>query len=93
VIDASDFLGDPRGHLAWLCAHVGVDFTETMLAWPRGQRDTDGVWAPHWYAEVLASTGFVPYRKPNEDLSPDARRVIERLRPHYERLHAARVVL
>jgi hypothetical protein len=93
VIDASDFLGDPRGHLAWLCAHVGVEFTDTMLSWPSGPRDTDGVWARHWYAEVLATTGFVPYRKRSEELSADARQMIERLRPHYERLRGARVVL
>jgi hypothetical protein len=94
VIDASDFLGDPRGHLAWLCAHIGVEFTDAMLAWPSGPRETDGVWAPHWYAEVVASTGFVPYRrKRSEELSSAARQIIERLRAPYERLHAARLVL
>jgi hypothetical protein len=31
-----------------------------MLHWPPGRRETDGVWAPHWYAAVEASTGFEP---------------------------------
>jgi hypothetical protein len=60
VIDADDVLHDPRGVLGALCAALGVPWDERMLAWPAGPRDTDGVWAPHWYASVRASTGFGP---------------------------------
>ena len=42
-----------------------------MLAWPAGPRDTDGVWAPHWYAGVEASTGFAPYSPGSGDPLPD----------------------
>ena len=93
VIDAADFLREPEGYLRWLCAHVGVEFTERMLSWPAGPRDSDGVWAPHWYASVWASTGFEPYRPREVSLTGDALRAADESRPHYERLHAARVVL
>ena len=64
VIDSADFLRDPEGHLRWLCDWLGIPFTDRMLSWPPGPRDSDGVWAPHWYDAVLASTGFEPYRAP-----------------------------
>ena len=35
-----------------LCAALGVPFDAAMLSWPAGPRDSDGVWAPHWYAGV-----------------------------------------
>ena len=31
-----------------------------MLRWPAGRHPEDGVWAPHWYSHVEASTGFEP---------------------------------
>ena len=93
VIDAADFLRDPGGYLRWLCDHIGVGFTDRMLHWPAGPRDSDGVWAPYWYAAVLASTGFEPYRPRQVELPGAARAAAEESRPHYERLHAVRVVL
>lgn len=31
-----------------------------MLQWPAGPHPADGVWAPHWYEAVRASTSFKP---------------------------------
>jgi len=58
VIDAADVTARPRWMLESLCAALSIPFDEAMLAWPPGPRDTDGVWAKHWYARVWASTGF-----------------------------------
>lgn len=66
IVDARDVLENPRGMLTALCQAIGVSFTEAMLSWPPGQRETDGVWAPHWYAAVERSTGFEPYRAKGE---------------------------
>jgi len=93
VIDAADFLRDPEGHLRWLCAHIGVEFTDRMLHWPAGPRDSDGVWAPYWYDAVLASTGFEPYRPRTVELAGAARDVAQRSRLHYERLYEDRLRL
>jgi hypothetical protein len=93
VIDAADFLGDPEGHLRWLCDYAGVAFTATMLSWPAGPRDSDGVWAPYWYDAVLRSTGFEPYRPRTVELSAEGEAVVAALRPAYDELHAARLVL
>ncbi len=60
VIDSDDFLTDPRTYLGTLCDLIGVAFEPAMLAWPSGPRDSDGVWAAHWYDAVWQSTGFAP---------------------------------
>ena len=58
VVLASDVLKDPRAQLQALCEALGIPFLEAMLSWLAGRRDTDGAWAPHWYAAVEASTGL-----------------------------------
>ncbi len=93
VIDAADFLRDPETHLRWLCTWLGIPFTDRMLSWPAGPRDSDGVWAPHWYDAVWASTGFAPYRAREVDLNAHDDAVAEACRPAYERLHALRLRL
>ena len=93
VIDAADFLRDPEAHLRWLCDHIGVEFTDRMLHWPAGPRDSDGVWAPYWYDAVLASTGFEPYRQRTVELDGDALEVAQRSRPYYEQLYENRLRL
>jgi hypothetical protein len=93
VIDAADFLRAPEPYLRWLCDHVGIEFTDRMLHWPAGPRESDGVWAPHWYDAVLSSTGFEPYRPRAVELTGAAAEADARSRPHYERLHEARLRL
>ncbi len=75
VIDAHDVLENPRKILELLCAAIGVEFEESMLSWPPGLRETDGIWAKYWYDEVARSTSFQPY-KPREGTVPDRLREI-----------------
>jgi hypothetical protein len=91
VIDAADFLQAPEAHLRALCAWLGIDFSERMLHWPAGPRESDGIWAPHWYAAVWKSTGFEPWQPRKEPLSGEAARVADACRPAYERLRAHRL--
>ena len=86
IVDSRDVLLEPPGMLAALCSAVGIPFTDRMLAWPAGKRDSDGVWADHWYDAVLRSTGFQPYREKELELSPELEDLAERARPHYEYL-------
>ena len=65
--------------------------TPRMLSWPPGPRDSDGVWAPHWYDAVWKSTGFEPWRARENALAGDALAVAEACRPAYEALHAQRL--
>ena len=91
VIDAGDFLRAPEAHLRALCDWLGIGFTPRMLAWPAGPRDSDGIWAPHWYAQVWKSTGFEVTQEKDIALSVIAARVAEECRRPYEELFALRL--
>ncbi len=88
VLDAQDVLRDPRRSLAVLCDRCGIAFDEAMLAWPAGQRASDGVWAPAWYDKVERSTGFAPARLEVgfDDLEDRLKPIAEAARPFYETL-------
>lgn len=92
VVHAYDVLATPRETLAALCSAVGIPFLETMLAWPAGRRQSDGVWAPVWYAAVEASTGFgPPDERPLPQLLGAMARIADAARPLYERLEKHRI--
>jgi len=86
VVDANDVLANPQAVLSKLCASLGIPWDPAMLSWASGRRDTDGIWAEHWYGAVEASTGFGPPDTEAVDLPDDARRLADRCRPYYERL-------
>jgi hypothetical protein len=91
IMDAGDFLRAPEAHLRALCAWLGIDFTPRMLQWPKGPRESDGIWAPHWYAHVWESTGFEAPVEKEISLSGSAAEVAEECLPHYQRLHSLRM--
>jgi hypothetical protein len=91
VIDARDVLAAPEPMLRALCRALQVEFSADMLAWPPGRRATDGIWAPHWYASVEASTGFQPYRERDEPFPARLEPVLERCLPAFRALHDARL--
>ncbi|MDH5284260.1 MAG: HAD family hydrolase [Gemmatimonadota bacterium] len=86
VLDAEDVLRDPRRALSGFCEAVGVPFSEKMLAWPAGRRETDGIWAKHWYEAVERSTGFEPYRPRDRRVSPELEPLLAECMPYYEEL-------
>jgi hypothetical protein len=91
VIDARDVLENPKKTLGLLCDAVGVEFSESMLSWPPGLRETDGVWARYWYGEVARSTSFEPYRPRRDEVPTHLFEIHERCRECYERLYEYRL--
>ncbi|MFT5113728.1 MAG: hypothetical protein ACI8P9_003059 [Parasphingorhabdus sp.] len=93
VLESRDILKDPGGMLGALCDSVGIEFSDRMLQWPKGSRDTDGVWAKYWYKAVQQSTGFAPYRSREFTLSAAHQRIADECMPTYEMLYQHRLVL
>jgi hypothetical protein len=91
VVDARDVQENPARTLRLLCDAVGVEFTDAMLSWPPGLRDTDGIWAKHWYAEVEKSTGFRPPRERSADVPESLRALYTRCLNIYRWLHERRL--
>ncbi|WP_375203113.1 sulfotransferase-like domain-containing protein [Hyphococcus sp.] len=93
VIDAADVLRAPAATLRALCTALGMPFSEKMLSWPAGPRDSDGAWAPHWYDAVNASTGFKPYKAHELRLSRDLEDIARACKSDYDFFHSRTLVI
>ncbi len=91
VLDARDVLTNPSALLGALCERVGLEFNSAMLEWPAGRRETDGIWAPHWYASVEASTGFQEWSPREGQLPEHLADVHATCEKAYRLLHANRL--
>lgn len=91
ILDSKDILANPRKALEILCQQMGIAFCEEMLAWPPGIRESDGVWARHWYHEVEKSTGFTPFTEPHIDISDQLMEIADTSRPSYLQLYEQRL--
>jgi Sulfotransferase domain len=91
VVDAKDVLGNPDRILRLLCEAVGVEFSTSMLSWPPGLRETDGVWAKHWYSEVAKTTSFHPYRPSHGEVPERLREIYDGCCECYQRLYEYRL--
>lgn len=91
VVDSADILRDPAGILAALCKALGIPWDAAMLSWLPGRRETDGIWASHWYNAVEASTGFGPAEGAMPALEPEAASVAEACAADYRYLHTMRI--
>ena len=70
---------------------MGIPFSDDMLSWPAGPREIDGVWSKYWYSSVEASTGFLPYTAPNEELPHELEDIYEECLLYYDTLHRKRI--
>ncbi|MEM9098215.1 MAG: hypothetical protein AAGC79_06785 [Pseudomonadota bacterium] len=92
VLEARDVLTAPEVTLRSLCDKLAVPFDPAMLAWPAGRRETDGVWAAHWYGAVERSTGFAPPR-PAAKAPAELSAIITACQPHYEAMRRHRLAV
>ena len=93
VVDAADILKNPEAILSALCGALHIPFRKEMLSWRSGPRESDGVWAPHWYDAVLNSTGFKPYKDRPVSLSKELDEIAAACTDDYEALFEARLTL
>jgi hypothetical protein len=91
VVDARDVLVDPERILRLLCDAIGIPFDATMLSWPPGLRETDGIWAKHWYDAVARSTSFEPYKPREGNVPGSLREIYKRCKECYEMLYQHRL--
>jgi hypothetical protein len=88
VISAESIRQNPHTALSRLCRALGIPFTNAMLSWPAGPKPYDGVWAPHWYNAVHASTGFGEPELQLPTLDTAGQGLVDLALPHYDRLAA-----
>jgi hypothetical protein len=86
VIDSNAVLNHPEQVLTKLCAALNVPFTNAMLSWPKGKRESDGIWASHWYKSVEASSQFAAVKQRNFSLNKAQKMVVDEVMPYYQGL-------
>lgn len=93
IIDSADLQKNPGEMLQALCAALNIPYTQDMLSWPAGPRDSDGVWEAHWYDAVKSSTGFRPYVAKKVELTPDLEAIAAQCQPGYDFFHKRRLTV
>jgi len=91
VIDSVDILKNPGAALSTLCRLLDIEFTDAMLSWPAGRRDSDGVWGEWWYSSVEESTGFLPYREKPAVIPDHLAPLLDQCQPLYDRMAAFKI--
>jgi Sulfotransferase domain len=91
VLDAKDVLKNPERTLRALCDAARVEFDKAMLSWPSGLRETDGIWAKHWYDAVARSTSFEPYKPRTGNVPDSLREIYKRCQECYAQLYEHRL--
>ena len=51
-----------------MCKKLNISFSEKMLSWPKGKRESDGIWEKVWYQNVQSSTSFKNLNKSNNEV-------------------------
>lgn len=91
VIDSKDFLMNPEKMLRAMCDQLGIPFRTEMISWPKGKRDSDGVWGKHWYDSVWDSTSFAAYQEKPLNLTDEQQAIANEAEPYYQVLHQHRL--
>jgi hypothetical protein len=91
VIDSHDILRAPEIALRTLCDAINILFDPAMLCWEAGARETDGAWAPWWYASVERSTQFSPPPEEMPDIAAEHADILAACLADYEAMSAQRL--
>ncbi len=93
VLDSRDLLRAPGSMLNRLCNALDIEFSAQMLTWPAGPRDSDGVWAPWWYANVESSSGFQARPEKSVHLPARYQEIADEAAASYQELFRRRLQL
>lgn len=86
VLDSGLLLQDPESVLKKVCECAGITFETQMLSWQAGRKPYDGVWAPHWYANVHKSTGFEKQQTSERQLPENLKPLADQADEYYQLL-------
>ncbi|OED42178.1 hypothetical protein AB833_07705 [Chromatiales bacterium (ex Bugula neritina AB1)] len=86
VINSDDVRNHPEQALSAMCRKAGIAFDQAMLTWRKGRRESDGIWAPHWYKNVEDSTGFQPTTATPIELDETQTKIADLCQPYYDEM-------
>ena len=88
VVDIHKLLKDPEKYLKKLCELIEIPFSNKMLKWRVGSRESDGLWGKHWYKNVIKTTGFITKKslKSDYNFTQEMKDILEIIQPAYKKL-------
>ena len=92
IINADDLSSDPKKTLKKLCDELKINFTNNMLKWPPGIRNSDGIWGKIWYKNVQSSTKFHILKKKNINIPSKYTNIYEESLKIYDELNSKKLV-
>jgi len=91
IIDSEDLLENPKKILKKLCKKCNIPFYSKMLSWPKGTRETDGVWGEYWYKKVQNTTHFLPPIENNKSIPVKYEKIFLDCMQYYKKLYKQRM--
>ena len=91
IIDSIDLLINPQNILKLLCNRLNIPFTNKMLNWPKGVRESDGIWGKYWYNNVVNTTCFNNYNNSNNQLPKKYNDIYHECIDYYQYLYEKRI--
>ena len=86
IIDSDDILKNPQEKIKKLCIKLNIKFTEKMIKWPKGKRESDGIWSVVWYEQVNNSSTFQNYIEKNLEIPKKYSNIYEESLEIYKRM-------
>ena len=93
VISSEDILKNPKLMLKKLCNLLEIPFLNQMLEWPKGPRDSDGIWGEYWYKNVIETTSFSKPKQKKEELPDDFHALLDECMGYYKQMEKYKINL
>ena len=91
VISSEDILENPKLMLELLCNLLDIPFSDQMLQWPKGTRDSDGIWGEYWYKNVVQTTSFKKPLNQTEKMSDRLANLLEECMSYYKQMEKYKI--
>ena len=91
VISSEDILENPKLMLELLCNLLDISFSGQMLQWPKGTRDSDGIWGEYWYKNVVQTTSFKKPLNQNEKMPDRLANLLEECMYYYKQMERYKI--
>ena len=87
IINADNILKTPNKTIRKLCKNLNIRFSRKMLSWPKGKRNSDGIWAKVWYKNVEKSNTFSKYKDEKIHVPKKYKKIYEESLNYYNKMN------
>jgi len=87
IVNADNILKTPNNTIRKLCKNLNIRFSKKMLSWPKGKRNSDGIWSKVWYKNVELSNTFSKYKNENIYVPKKYKKIYEESLKYYNEMN------